>query len=633
VSALPDAATPTAFHAPVAVAGYHGDPVRVVRILTNETCDHRCRFCNTRREHERADVASRPALQRKIDESLRREPAEIVLTGGEPSLRRDLPGIVAQVRQRGSASIVLESNGSGIDSTMAARLAAAGLDRVRVHLPGWGDRLNAIAGHDAAWSNLQRAALASTEAGLELEASIPIARSNLEDTASLPEHILDAGWPIRRLIVSIPLQAPRPDALAPVSDAVVAVQRLAEAARARGIAVVLDPATFVPPCLFERPAAVAHLYALNEGSANRRGWQRTEACTACVVADRCPGLPEGVAGIEPRPIRRDHVRRRLSVISSIDEQIEREVVTHELGRRPDGTTVPTSVVRVNFHCNQACWFCFVSTHLPPAPAARIHDAIDDIGRRGGVLVLSGGEPTLHPDLPTLVRRGKAAGAREVELQTNAVRLADPTLVQAVAEAGVDVAFVSLHGACAETSDAITRAPGTFERTVLGLDNLSHSAIAVRINFVLCRPNHREFPDFVRLVASRWPRASLTVSFVALSTDLVPRSRDLVPRYADIVPDLERGLAIAAQHGVAIEGFDSMCGIPLCLVPVDRGRFAALAPIPAGYDGGEFIRADACRRCVLEDRCFGLRRGYAAMYGTSELVPIDATGAPATSPSA
>src|SRR5690606_2237526 len=114
-----------------------------------------------------------------------------------------------------------------------------------------------------------------------------------------------------------------------------------------------------------------------------------------------------------------------------------ELVTHEIYRRPDGSTVPAAIVRINFHCNQACWFCFVSTHLPPATDAQIEAAVDDIGRREGVLVLSGGEPTLRPDLTALVRRGKAAGAREVELQTNATRLADPALVESLAEAGVD----------------------------------------------------------------------------------------------------------------------------------------------------------------------------------------------------
>ncbi len=478
---------------------------------------------------------------------------------------------------------------------------------------------------------MTRAVAALHAVGVELEAAVPVVRDNLEHVAALPEQLCASGWPIDRIRVAIPYEGPAPETLAPLDAAARAVDALTTAARSRGIAVQLEPATFVPPCVFPRPAAVAHLYTLGPGGANRPGVRRVDGCASCRVADRCPGLPTALQTVTVHPIAHDRVRRRLSVIGSVEAQIARELVTHEIYRRSGGETVPATVVRIDFRCNQACRFCFVSTHLPPPEDADVEAAIDDNGRRRGVLVLSGGEPTLHPDLPRLVRRGKAAGACEVELQTNAVRLADPALVEALVEAGVDAAFVSLHGACAETSDAITRAPGTFDQTVLGLDNLAATPLRVRINFVLCGPNHREFPRFVQMVARRWPKAAITVSFVGLSTDLVPRSRELVPRYTDVLPALREGLAIAAREGVEVDGFDSMCGIPLCLVPGDRRRFYGLAPIPEGYDRGEFVRADACRACALRDRCFGLRRNYADLYGASELHPVLPDGIDTSAP--
>jgi hypothetical protein len=236
-------------------------------------------------------------------------------------------------------------------------------------------------------------------------------------------------------------------------------------------------------------------------------------------------------------------------------------------------------------------------------------------------VLSGGEPTLDPALLDHVRRAKRGGAREVELQTNATRLGEPGRAAALADAGVDTAFVSLHGATAATSDAVTDAPDTFVRTCEGLDALHATAIRVRINFVLCAINHREFPAFVDLVGQRWPDASITVSFVGMSTDLVPRSPDLVPRYTDVLPDLAEGLRRAHARGTHVDGFDSMCGVPACLVPADISHFFSLSAVPDGYDGGEFVHPEPCRRCALADRCFGLRRGYAQMYGHDELRPV------------
>jgi hypothetical protein len=425
----------------------------------------------------------------------------------------------------------------------------------------------------------------------------------------------------------VPTDSPDPSELAELEPAARAIEALEAAARRLGISVRLDPDAPIPPCAFSKPARVAHLYALSRGGAERRGFVAISACKRCLIADRCPGVAERLLEREPdlaarlRPIAEDRLRRRLSVISTVDEQIERELVTREVCRRPDGSEMPMHTVRINFHCNQACQFCFVSTHLPAAAEERIRRAIVEAGKAGGILALSGGEPTLNPRLEELARFGKAAGAREIELQTNATRLAGPGRVDALSEAGVDVAFVSLHGSCAEVSDVVTAAPGTFEETARGLDAIQPSRMGLRINFVFCEPNRRDFVNVVRLIAKRWNKAQLSVSFIAPSTDLVPRDRSLVPRYSDVMPELTRGIALARELGVTITGFESMCGLPLCLIPQGRDAYFGYAPIAEGADQGEFVKPSACASCSASDRCFGIRRGYAELWGVDELTPL------------
>ena len=156
-----------------------------------------------------------------------------------------------------------------------------------------------------------------------------------------------------------------------------------------------------------------------------------------------------------------------------------------------------------------------------------------------------------------------------------------------------------------------------------IDELARLPVELRLNFVFCAANKDEFPAYVEWVAARWPHAAVTVSFVAASTDLVPRDRSLVPRYRDVVPPLADGIRRARAAGLSLTGFDSMCGLPLCLVPDDltAALAAALAPIVPGSDGGEFVHTDECRRCDLVARCHGIRRGYVALHGSSELHAI------------
>jgi uncharacterized radical SAM superfamily Fe-S cluster-containing enzyme len=337
------------------------------------------------------------------------------------------------------------------------------------------------------------------------------------------------------------------------------------------------------------------------------------------VNDRCAGFPEAYLARHTlpaiRPIEEDRLRRRLSVISTIEEQVDRELV--QPSRTIDGDE---SIIRINFHCNQACHFCFVSTHLPTVEDERVREAIRAAAARGERIVLSGGEPTLHPRLLDFIRLAKQVSKLPVQIQTNATRLDDAALALAIEEAGVSEAFVSLHGTTAEVSDFITDAPGTFVRTVAGIDNLARTSIVLILNFVIHRDNHHQLPAYMRMAAARWPRAVINVSFVAPSADVVPRTPALIPRYSEVRASLDEALDEATRLDRKVVGFDSMCGIPLCLVP-DRFRKGPFLDMEQGYDRGEFLKPEPCSRCALERHCYGVRRGYAELHGTGELSPV------------
>ncbi|MBW2464983.1 MAG: radical SAM protein, partial [Deltaproteobacteria bacterium] len=559
----------------------------------------------------------------------------LVLTGGEPTMRRDLTDLVRYAKGRGTRRVILETNAALIDVAGAEALADAGLDVARVHLPAWGEACDAITRDPGGFTRALGGAAAFAAAGVRIEAAAPVVRSNREELLGLPGALVESDLPFACLRLCAPTEAPDGRELLSLSEMAAVISKVEAACRRADLPVHLSPDSLVPPCFFARPARVSHLFALTPGGAERPAYRRVASCTACTVADRCPGVPVAALGVGPEPdkdealpmtpITEDRVRRRLSIISSVEEQIARELVQEDIYRRPGGETLPAGIVRINFRCNQACHFCFVSTHLPTADDAAIRRAITEISGRGGVLVISGGEPTLNPQLLDYVKLGKEEGAREIEIQTNAVRLRDPEFGRALVAAGVDQFFVSLHGSRAQISDVVTQAPGTFDQTVLGLDTLVALDARVLINFVFCEMNKDDFADYVALVAGRWPGAQVVVSFVAPSTDVVPRTRALIPRYSDILPSLARGLRVANELDVTVTGFESMCGVPLCLVPEELSRSTDLATIPEGFDRGEFVATDACQRCDLLGRCFGLRRGYFELFGSDELQPFTAEG--------
>lgn len=93
------------------------------------------------------------------------------------------------------------------------------------------------------------------------------------------------------------------------------------------------------------------------------------------------------------------------------------------------------------HCNLRCVYCMPVegiTSTPPAgwltadEIGRVADAARSVGFRK--IRLTGGEPTLRPDLLDVVRAVAASGIEDVALTTNAIRL--PALARALVAAGL-----------------------------------------------------------------------------------------------------------------------------------------------------------------------------------------------------
>jgi MoaA/NifB/PqqE/SkfB family radical SAM enzyme len=598
-------------------------------VVTHRRCNQACGHCVARAPADDPAFASTAAVLGRIAEALAGAPTEIVLTGGEPTMRKDLTALVRAVRH-GGARAVLETNGTLLDANAVRALVEAGLSLARVSLSRADASLDAITRDPGGFEATRRGLAALLDERVEVEIAVAITAQSLDGIGAVPALVADlcSGRSARpSLLAQYVLESPDASLVVDHRRFGEALATLARAAERVGLPVRLAPDAQVPPCLLPREirgTRAGHGLAISatRGASARASHRHLAPCSECEVRDRCPGVSERyLARFEApalEPIRGARAKRRLTLAASVPAQIEAELVQPSRARGPSGEAIRDAIVRVVFHCNQACRFCFVSTHLPEAGTERVERAIREAAARGERIVLSGGEPTLSPDLLSHVRLARSLSREHVTLQTNAIRCADRAFALALREAGLDEATVSLHGATAATSDAITEAPGTFDKTVLGIDALRDAGVAVTLNFVICGRNAHELPAYVELVASRWPEVPVNVSFVAASTDVVPRDAETIPRYGDVAPHLRAAMSRADALGVRVHGFEAMCGMPLCVAPVDPHRYLADTPIPEGFDGGEFVRAEACEGCAVRSVCWGVRRGYAALYGTSEL---------------
>jgi len=112
-------------------------PLRTLRVSVTDRCNLRCLYCMPEAEYvwlPRADLLSFEEIDRLAGIFVGEGVARVRLTGGEPLLRRDLPGLVARLAARdGVRERSLTTNGVHLAASAAA-LRTAGLDRVTVSL-------------------------------------------------------------------------------------------------------------------------------------------------------------------------------------------------------------------------------------------------------------------------------------------------------------------------------------------------------------------------------------------------------------------------------------------------------------------------------------------------------------------
>jgi heme b synthase len=116
-----------------------------------------------------------------------------------------------------------------------------------------------------------------------------------------------------------------------------------------------------------------------------------------------------------------------------------------------------------------------------------------------IIILTGGEPLLRPDVFDLAQYGNDLGFR-MTLATNGTLLS-PQIVQKLIASGIQRISVSLDGATAETHDAFRKVGGSFEGALRGIALAREANLDFQINTTITHANIGEFPKIHELAIS------------------------------------------------------------------------------------------------------------------------------------
>ncbi|MEK8028517.1 heme d1 biosynthesis radical SAM protein NirJ [Pseudaquabacterium rugosum] len=169
--------------------------------------------------------------------------------------------------------------------------------------------------------------------------------------------------------------------------------------------------------------------------------------------------------------------------------------------RPAARPGPVVIWNLIRRCNLTCQHCYALSadhdYAGELRTDEVFTVMDDLRAfRVPVLILSGGEPLLRPDLFPIAERAVALGFY-TGLSTNGT-LIDAPVAARIAATGFDYVGISLDGLRA-THDRFRRLDGAFDRSLAATRHLRARGVKVGLRYTLTASNAEDFPALLDLM--------------------------------------------------------------------------------------------------------------------------------------
>jgi len=273
-------------------------------------------------------------------------------------------------------------------------------------------------------------------------------------------------------------------------------------------------------------------------------------------------------------------------------------------------------VRLSYDCNNHCTFC-LDSHAHDGTMRGTMDIKVQIieGRKRGAdrLILSGGEPTMHPNFLDFVKLGKRAGYPKVQTVTNGRMFKYPDFLDAARNNGLDEITFSLHGHNAKLHDALVGTPGAFEDETAGLKAaLASGAFIINIDIVINKQNVKHLPEMLDTFIG-WGVKEFDLLHIIPFGNAWSDARDHL--FYDLDGNLEylqKAFAYARRPDIHIwlnrfpppyaEGFEDLIQDPYKLNDEVRGRREEFDKYLSLGQKLHCREPERCKRCYLQSLC-------------------------------
>ncbi len=302
---------------------------------------------------------------------------------------------------------------------------------------------------------------------------------------------------------------------------------------------------------------------------------------------------------------------------------------------------------IGYKCNHRCLFCprEYSDFEEMLPYDLLINNVENVIEKSNVqhLIVSGGEPTMHPDflkfMDFLMKKPvfialltNGDNFSNTEFSDAFIRTVNPKKVQIV---------TAIHSIDSEKHDWVSGCKGSYERSIKGLLYLSKAGYSIGIKFIVSKQNYQESELFVKDILDKFAgRVNIQFCGIDCAGNANQYGEQAAINYQEARPYLEKAFDTFWEYQKKYPTCHlSVSEMPLCSVDPyywklfvlkERSRTNAYsAPnyknndehltYNAGNDCDTFF--EKCHTCAVEKVCPGVWRTTGEILGEDAVKPI------------
>lgn len=304
-------------------------------------------------------------------------------------------------------------------------------------------------------------------------------------------------------------------------------------------------------------------------------------------------------------------------------------------------------IAIGYMCNQSCSFCPCSKAEKGYPIPTLEElkrAIESMIEDSSInsVVVSGGEPTIHPDFINFIKY-LCNKELKITILSNSERFSDKKFADefltAVPIDQIEL-ITTIHSHLEEEHEAVNGAQGSFKRTIDGLLRIQSGGIHTTVKHCITKANYRDLCKFYEFIDGIFPQETdiqmCSIDYCGLTEE---NKYDYMVVFPELYSSFEEMFDLYLKKMNTGNIRHMYCiNMPLCSLDPYYWDFVApkiksysnyAAPTERGATDVEIGSDDfigtlgkGCRTCKAEPICAGTYRTAFEYFGDQIICPYE-----------